>query len=134
MSRRQNRFRSDETTAATRSPAEDPIEALIRRSRRCRQRGERRRALVLLREACALDETRPRTWALLGACLARMGRHEEASASFERARWLQARAGEKARAAVTARLAEVGRADCRRGGCAPYAPLGGRYPGEGRAR
>ncbi|MCC6553628.1 MAG: hypothetical protein IT372_11495 [Polyangiaceae bacterium] len=107
MSRRRNRFSSDETTAATSSPVEDPIEALIRRSRRCRQRGEHRRALVLLREACALDETRPRTWVLLGARLARLGRYEEASAAFERARWLQARAGEKARAAVTARLAEA---------------------------
>lgn len=87
------------------SAPEDPIEALIRRSRRCRQRGETRRALVLLQEACALDERRPRTWALLGARLADAGRREEAAAAFEQARWLCARAGEKARAAVTARLA-----------------------------
>jgi hypothetical protein len=42
--------------------------------------------------------------------LAEMGRTEEAVAAFEHARWLRARSGEAARAAVTARLA----ADLRR--------------------
>lgn len=118
MSRRRNQFKAHEAAGADRSPRsgrrggapsehvpEDPIEALIYRSRRCRHKGDTRRALVLLREACALDERRPRTWALLGARLAENGRREEAAAAFDQARWLSARAGEKARAAVTARLA-----------------------------
>jgi Tfp pilus assembly protein PilF len=124
MSRRSNRLRARDTATAggslhpggaggdapsERAP-EDPIETLIRRSRRCRQRGDTRRALVLLREACALDEWRARTWTLLGARLIEAGRRDEAAASFEQARWLRARAGDKARAAVTARLAaQLGR-------------------------
>jgi hypothetical protein len=46
----------------------------------------------------------------MGALLAELGRMEEAVAAFEHARWLRARSGEAARAAVTARLA----ADVRR--------------------
>jgi hypothetical protein len=83
---------------------DDPIEALILRSRRCRQKGEPRRALVLLREACVRDEWRARTWALLGAFLVELGRRDEASTAFGQARWLRARAGDGARVAVIERL------------------------------
>jgi Flp pilus assembly protein TadD len=84
---------------------DDPVEALIVRSRKLRARGETRRALVLLRQACALDEQRPRVWTLLGVHLAREGHGEDAARALKQARWLHARAGEKARAAVTERLA-----------------------------
>jgi Tfp pilus assembly protein PilF len=84
---------------------EDPVEALIARARRERAKGDMRRAAVLLREACALDEWRPRSWTLLAALLAGEGRCEEAARAFHQARWLRVRAGEKARAAVTERLA-----------------------------
>ena len=87
------------------SPA-DPIEALIARSRKVRAKGDPRRALVLLRQACALDEWRARTWTLLGAYLGRAGEVEEAQRALKQARWLRARAGDTARAAATARLAE----------------------------
>jgi hypothetical protein len=90
-----------------RSPAAplDAVETLIAQSRRARRRGDERRAVVLLRRACALDEWRPRPWALLGAALA-TGRHVgEALQALNHARWLQARAGESARAAATARVA-----------------------------
>ncbi|HSN97499.1 MAG TPA: hypothetical protein VLS89_04340 [Candidatus Nanopelagicales bacterium] len=92
-----------------RAATEDPIEALIRRSRRCRQRGDSRRALVLLREACTLDEWRARTWTLLGALLVNLGRRDEAVGAFDHARWLRSRAGEEGRAVVTARLAAEAR-------------------------
>jgi Flp pilus assembly protein TadD len=85
--------------------ADDPVELLVAKARRLRQKGERRRALVLLRQACALDEWRPRTYTLLGIQLAREGHREEAAQALNQARWLRARAGETARAAVTARLA-----------------------------
>lgn len=84
---------------------DDPVEALVMRSRKLRQRGETRKALVLLRQACALDERRPRVWTLLGVHLARLGFGEDAAQALKQAGWLHARAGEKARAAVTKRLA-----------------------------
>jgi Flp pilus assembly protein TadD len=84
--------------------ADDPVEALVVRSRKLRERGETRKALVLLRQACALDERRPRVWTLLGVHLARQGFGEDAVRALRQAGWLHARAGEKARAAVTRRL------------------------------
>lgn len=60
--------------------------------------------MILLREACARDEWRARPWTLLGSLLVAMGHRDEAIEAFEHARWLRARAGEVARAAVTARL------------------------------
>ncbi|AKT41009.1 hypothetical protein [Chondromyces crocatus] len=87
----------------------DPIETLIRRSRRCRRRGDARRALVLLRDACNHDEWRARSWTILGAFLAELGRKDEAVSALEHAHWLRVRAGEARRAEVTARLTEQAR-------------------------
>jgi Flp pilus assembly protein TadD len=87
------------------SSALDAVETLIARSRRVRAKGDGRRALVLLRQACALDEWRARPWTLLGALLASTGAVEEAGRALNHARWLRARAGETGRAAVTERLA-----------------------------
>lgn len=84
---------------------DDPVEALIARARKQRGKGDVRRTLVLLRQACALDEWRPRSFTLLGVHLAREGMVDEAIRAFRQARWLRIRAGEKARAAVTERLA-----------------------------
>jgi Flp pilus assembly protein TadD len=83
----------------------DPVETLIARSRKHRAKGDTRRAVVLLRQACALDEWRARTWTILGALLAREGASAEAGRALNQARWLRVRAGERARAAVTERLA-----------------------------
>jgi Flp pilus assembly protein TadD len=98
----------DPTVPDSSAPASlDPVEALIGRSRKARAKGDARRALVLLREACALDAWRARPFTLLGAALARAGVAEEAHQALAHARWLRARAGETARALVTARLAEI---------------------------
>ena len=83
----------------------DPVEILVIRARKLRQKGDLRRALVTLREACHLDEWRARSWTLLGVLLADMGQRADAVEALNRARWLRARAGEKARAAVTAAIA-----------------------------
>jgi len=83
----------------------DPVEILLVRARKQRRKGDLRKAQMTLREACHLDEWRARPWTLLGALLAEMGQRAEAIEAFNRARWLRARAGEKARAAVTAELA-----------------------------
>jgi len=83
---------------------DDPVETLIARSRRMLRRGDARAALVLLRQACLLDEWRARPFTLLGVMLAKSGRHDEAARALGHARWLRARAGETARARVTERL------------------------------
>lgn len=91
------------TSEATGSQS-DPVEQLVVRARKLRQRGEMRRAVVTLREAANRDEWRPRTWTLLGDLLARAGQRAEAERALHRAQWLRARAGDEARAAVVERL------------------------------
>jgi hypothetical protein len=86
--------RSGGAVVAAPIAAADPIETLIGRSRRERARGDIRRAVVLLRQACALDEGRARTWTLLGALLGRTGARDEALRALRQARWLRNRAGE----------------------------------------
>lgn len=86
--------------------AMDAVEALLARARRLRRRGEMRRAITLLREACMLDERRARSWTLLGAALWRSGRLDEAANALKQARYLRARAGERGRAGATERLLE----------------------------
>src|SRR5262245_32228794 len=112
MSRRRGAKRRQEEAVVAASDSEsaarascDPVEQLVARARRLRRKGETRRALVLLRQACALDEWRPRTYTLLGVQAAREGLVAEACQALNQARWLRARAGDKARAAVVARLA-----------------------------
>ncbi|MCK6588958.1 MAG: hypothetical protein L6Q76_15400 [Polyangiaceae bacterium] len=82
----------------------DRVEALIARARKSRARGDVRKALVMLREACALDEWRPRTWTLYGVLLAELGHSGEAAQALRQARWLRLRAGERSRAAVMDQL------------------------------
>jgi hypothetical protein len=75
----------------------DRVEALIASARRFRRRGDERRARQLLREACGLDEWRPRTFVILGAWLAEAHVRDEACQRFRHARWLNLRAGEHGR-------------------------------------
>jgi Flp pilus assembly protein TadD len=82
----------------------DAVEVLVARARKCRLRGDARKALVLLREACALDEWRARTWTLLGVFLAELGQGGEAAQALKQARWLRVRAGERSKAAVMDQL------------------------------
>jgi Flp pilus assembly protein TadD len=102
---RKQRYAGKSSPPPAEAAGDDPVETLIARSRRVRAKGDVRRALVLLRQACALDEWRARTWTLLGALLAREGAREEAGRALNQARWLRARAGETGRAVVTERLA-----------------------------
>ncbi len=83
---------------------DDPIEARIARARKSWARGDSRRALVLLREACALDEWRARTWTIFGTRLAEHGHTDEAARAFKQARWLRLRAGERGRVQAMDRL------------------------------
>lgn len=92
------------TFPGTRVDPADPVEVLIARARKCRSRGDARKALVLLREACALDEWRARTWTLLGVLQAELGHGREAAQALKQARWLRVRAGERSRADVVDQL------------------------------
>ena len=85
---------------------DDPIEALIRRSKRLLRKGDPRGAVVLLQRACSMDEWRARTFTLLGALLSDVGKNGDAERALRHARWLRQRAGETSRAEVTMRLVD----------------------------
>jgi len=83
-------------------PSENPgfpsrIELLLARARRAQQRGERRQALVALREATLLAETDARLWALYGSACVKANRRDEAERAFGQALYLRQRAHDTAR-------------------------------------
>ena len=86
----------------------NPIDTMVERARRLRRRGDERKAIALLREACAMDEWRGPIHALLGAWLASAGQAAEAAQRIRHAQWLFRRSGEERRAraldALRARL------------------------------
>lgn len=106
MSRRrvQTKHRITPTEVQPNVIDDDPIEALIRRSRRVLRKGDLRAALVLLQRTCSLDEWRARTFTLLGALLTDVGKTDDAERALLHARWLRQRAGDVPRAEVTKRL------------------------------
>jgi hypothetical protein len=75
--------------------------SLVDRARKHLRRGETRKALVALREACAREEEAAWLWTLYGAQLARSGRREEAGAALRHALWLRRTSGDAARARST---------------------------------
>lgn len=66
-------------------------ELLLSRARRAQQRGERRQALVALREATLLAETDAKLWALYGSACAKASRMAEAERAFSQALYLRQR-------------------------------------------
>src|SRR3954470_11502669 len=88
-------------------------EMLVSRARRAQQRGERRQALVALREAALLGETDAKLWALYGSACAKANRTEEAARAFGQALYLRQQEHDTGRAKslrhVIARLG-IGRA------------------------
>ena len=73
-------------------------ELLLGRARRAQQRGERRQALVALREAALLAETDAKLWALYGYACARANRSDEANRAFTQALYLRQRQHDARRA------------------------------------
>jgi len=73
-------------------------ELLLSRARRAQQRGERRQALVALREATLLAETDAKLWALYGSACAKANRLPEAERAFGQAVYLRQRQHDSARA------------------------------------
>lgn len=81
-------------------------QALLRRARRFRRRGEPRRALLALRAACHENQDNPRLWTLYAAECARQRRRDEALRALRRALWLRKRSRDAARVRVTHVLIE----------------------------
>ncbi len=99
-------------TAAAEEAAEVPVPPaapqalLVQRARRLRRRGEARRAMLILREACYASENCARLWTLYAAECMRIGRRDDAVEALERAIWLRERNRDSARARVTRELLE----------------------------
>ena len=73
-------------------------EMLMSRARRAQKRGERRQALVALREATLLAETDAKLWALYGSACVKANRIEEAQRAFCQALYLRQRQRDVGRA------------------------------------
>jgi Flp pilus assembly protein TadD len=80
------------------------IEMLVGRARRAQQRGERRQALVALREATLLAESDPKLWALYGSACAKANRLEEAERALGQALYLRQRQHDTGRANTLRRV------------------------------
>jgi Flp pilus assembly protein TadD len=78
----------------------NPIEDRLQRARRQRLRGDQRKALLLLREACCLSENDARLWTLYAVQCWRMGQRDTARTAMRHALWLRQRENDTARAHV----------------------------------
>lgn len=73
---------------------------LTARAHRLRRKGELRRAVVALREACALEEGNAARWVWLADALGRTGKRDEAERALKQSLYLRQQGGEKAKANV----------------------------------
>jgi Flp pilus assembly protein TadD len=83
-----------------------PQALLVQRAHRLRRRGEARKAMLMLREACHASENSARLWTLYAVECTRLGRRDDAVEALERALWLRERNRDAARARVTRSLLE----------------------------
>lgn len=81
-------------------PMTDAVHDRLQRARRQRLRGDHRKALLLLREACCLSEKEARLWTLYSVQCWRMGQRDDARTSMRQALWLRQRENDHARAHV----------------------------------
>lgn len=88
-----------------RRPANGPMEhaelCVRARCRRFRRKGQDRKAMLALRDACYRDESDPVLWTVYGAQCDRLGAVEEARRAFAHAIWLRERSRDFPRAAAT---------------------------------
>ena len=84
------------------------LDALMDRARRLRRKGELRRALAVLREACLREEHDAARWALYGALSLDAGRHDDGVKALRHAIWLRHRAGDSVRVGTTQALLSRG--------------------------
>jgi len=88
---------SDHTCAGVRPPV---VEERLEQARRRRNKGDQRRALILMREACCLSPQDPVLWTLFGVQCWRTNRRDEARQALRQALWLRERARDARRAHV----------------------------------
>lgn len=80
------------------------VDTLVNRARRLRRKGEKRKALQALREACLIEEQSAWLWTLYGWLLAEAHREGEARQAYRHAVWLRRHGGDERRARSTQRL------------------------------
>ncbi|HET9958594.1 MAG TPA: hypothetical protein VFQ61_29065 [Polyangiaceae bacterium] len=82
----------------------DPVEQLVARARRMRSKGEAKRSLTLLREACCLAEQDARLWTLYSIQCWRLGQRNEGRRALRQALWLRERERDESRVRVLKQL------------------------------
>ncbi len=82
----------------------DRLSTVVRQAKRCRRRGEARKAMLLWREACHLDGESARLWTQYAVACFGFGRDDEARHALSQAVWLRQRARDHRRAKVTGSL------------------------------
>jgi hypothetical protein len=82
----------------------DREQTLLRRARRCARKGDDRKALVALREACLSAGTDARLWVLYGAACWRARKADEALRAMRQALWFRERNRDERRARVVKAL------------------------------
>ncbi len=86
--------------------------ARVARARQMGKKGESRKMLVALREACVRDEGAAWLWTLYGARLAENGRLSDAEHALRHALWLRRTSGDAPRVRTTqALIDELGTRD-----------------------
>lgn len=85
-------------------PSVDREQTLLRRARRCVRKGEDRKALVALREACLSAGTDARLWVLYGVHCWRARKVDEALHAMRQGLWFRERSRDERRARVVRAL------------------------------
>ncbi len=80
---------------------------LLGRAWRHRRRGEHRRAMLTLKEACLRDKDSARLWTLYAVQCVRAGRRDEATKALKQAVFLRQRSRDAARVRVTRAMLEL---------------------------
>jgi Flp pilus assembly protein TadD len=88
------------------TPPLSRLEQLVQKARKLRNKGETRKALQALREACLLDEQSAWLWTLYGYHLTCAHRLAEAQQAFRHAVWLRRASGDVRRMRSTQALME----------------------------
>jgi len=77
-----------------------PAVTAVERARRQSERGDERRAMLILREACFAEESNPALWVHYGLSCLRARRRDEGFRALAHALWLRERARDQARTRV----------------------------------
>jgi Flp pilus assembly protein TadD len=85
-------------------PTRVPAVTAVERARRQSQRGDPRRAMLILREACFAADSDARLWVLYGMQCLRARKPADAMNALSHALWLRERASDHARARVMREL------------------------------